>query len=133
MVTTRKSSNTTAAASAKEANQETGGAAGVSKAKGKGAKAAKEKKKKGSKKTSIQRLEEDQRLKGSIKQAQTSFSETKDILNEEETLMPLGSQTDVESVKQANVSVTSANTRFIEKTTTSVSGSEKTYNEENLL
>ncbi|KAF8993048.1 hypothetical protein BDQ17DRAFT_1431987 [Cyathus striatus] len=179
MVTTRKSSNTAAAASAstdnssrslrsdtkaaevaqKEASQETGGAAGVSKAQGKGAKAAKEKKKKGSKKTSIQRLEEDQNANsprnltpaekvlveenisiappprtmkntGSIKQAQASFSGTKDTLNEEETLMPLESQADVGSVKQANISVTSENTRSIKKTSTSVSENKETFNEE---
>ncbi|KAF8988042.1 hypothetical protein BDQ17DRAFT_1435230 [Cyathus striatus] len=180
MVTTRKSSNTAAAASAstdnssrslrsdtkaaevaqKEVSQETGGAAGVSKAQCKGAKAAKEKKKKAqSMKTSIQRLEEDQNANsprnltpaekvlveenisiappprtmkntGSIKQAQASFSGTKDTLNEEETLMPLESQADVGSVKQANISVTSENTRSIKKTSTSVSENKETFNEE---
>ncbi|KAF8992892.1 hypothetical protein BDQ17DRAFT_1332020 [Cyathus striatus] len=157
-VTTRKSSNTAAAASAstdnssrslrsdtkaaevaqKEASQETGGAAGVSKAQGKGAKAAKEKKKKGSKAEKVP-VEENisiappprtMKNTGSIKQAQASFSGTKDTLNEEETLMPLESQADVGSVKQANISVTSKNTRSIKKTSTSVSENKETFNEE---
>ncbi|KAF8993374.1 hypothetical protein BDQ17DRAFT_1431767 [Cyathus striatus] len=67
---------------------------------------------------------------GSIKQAQASFSGTKDTLNEEETLMPLESQADVGSVKQANISVTSENTRSIKKTSTSVSENKETFNEE---
>ncbi|KAF8989004.1 hypothetical protein BDQ17DRAFT_1434753 [Cyathus striatus] len=153
MVTTRKSSNT-AAAAASASQEEAGGAVGVSKAQGKGAKAAKEKKKKGSKKTSIQRLEEDQNADtpqhltlaekvlaeenvsiapppctmtntGSIKQTQTSALGNKDTLNEEETLLPLESQMAVESIKQANTSGTSGNMRSIKKTNSSVSGSKE--------